>query len=225
MPTFDGKRVSGPWRRVLTQARGAGVRFTLNSGRRTMAEQWALYRNPPRFPDGTPVPVAFPNPLAPHIRAGFPAHALDINAVDGGETRLEEWLERHGVAVSNPVASEPWHLTVPDAQLVALSNKIKRRKDTRRRRAINADRRKTIARKHGADFVAAIWHQAHKHDLPFALGLLGRGPRTERRHRRAPLQDRHRRPVQGVPAPQGREGHRRDARCRPRPAHVVLAAG
>lgn len=123
--TFDGHRVSNPWWRVLTAARADGVRFVLNSGRRTLAEQWRLYRNPPRDSNGRPVPVAFPSPNAPHIMVGRYAHAIDVNALDGGETRLQAWLEKHGVDVSNPVIGEAWHMVVPERQLVALAKRLK----------------------------------------------------------------------------------------------------
>jgi GH24 family phage-related lysozyme (muramidase) len=151
MPQFDGRRVSGPWKRVLSEARAHGVRFLVTSGRRTLAEQWALYRNPPRDGNGRPVPVAFPSPTAPHIHAGRPAHALDVNALDGGETRLEQWLERHGLDVSNPVAGEAWHMVVTDAGLRELSDRIEREHQAERERARRLNERKPAAHRKISD--------------------------------------------------------------------------
>jgi len=112
MATFQGKRVSRRWKAVLEAAVRDGVKFTLTSGRRTMSEQAALFRLNMVRP-GVPKPgrplTAFPNPLAPHIRVGSQAHALDINSLDGGETRFERWVEKHGVDWRNTVPGEAWH--------------------------------------------------------------------------------------------------------------------
>jgi hypothetical protein len=63
---FDGHKVSTSWDIVLTHARRMGVHFELDSGRRTMAEQWQLVREKglwsPRNPHGAAKPV----PWAPH---------------------------------------------------------------------------------------------------------------------------------------------------------------
>lgn len=127
---FQGKRVSRKWHRVLTRARAEGVRFMLTSGRRTMAEQWALFRqnmvwNGWRYVQrpGRPL-TAFPNPLAPHIRKGFANHALDVNALDGGETRLQRWLERKGAHPTNPVPGEAWHLELSRSDLRRLYRRL-----------------------------------------------------------------------------------------------------
>jgi hypothetical protein len=88
---FDGKRVSTSWDVALTHARRMGVKFKLDSGRRTMAEQWGLWRNYRKT--GHPV-AAFPSPRAPHIRVGRQAHAIDVNSIDGGETSPRAWCRR-----------------------------------------------------------------------------------------------------------------------------------
>lgn len=113
MPFFRGKRVSAEWHTVLTAAERAGVRFQLNSGRRTMAEQWALYRQYKRT--GWPV-AAYPNPNAPHIRTGRSDHALDVDTdVGDGESGLQAWLARQGLPTRNTVRGEPWHLEARSA--------------------------------------------------------------------------------------------------------------
>jgi GH24 family phage-related lysozyme (muramidase) len=157
MAQFDGKRVSRPWKRILTEARAHGVRFLLTSGRRTMAEQTRLWRNPPRDANGRPVPVAFPQPNAPHIWVGRPAHAIDVNALDGGETRLERWLENHGLNVENPVAGEAWHMVVTDGQIKELADRIKREHEKERDRVKRLNARKPPAhRKLSDDGLALI---------------------------------------------------------------------
>lgn len=124
---FDGKRVSKRWAVVLKRARKDGVRFQLTSGRRSMAEQWGLYRQ--NMLNGRPRPgrplTAFPSPTAPHIRVGNPAHALDVNALDGGEARLQRWLEKKGARPTNPVPGEAWHLELSLRDLTRLWRKYR----------------------------------------------------------------------------------------------------
>src|SRR4051794_23193212 len=107
---FQGKKVSTSWDIVLTHAQRMGVHFRLNSGRRTMKEQWFLWRN--RGQPGFAKVVAFPTPNAPHIRVGRQAHAIDVNSLDGGENRLQRWLAREGLHPRNTVPGESWHLEV-----------------------------------------------------------------------------------------------------------------
>jgi GH24 family phage-related lysozyme (muramidase) len=146
MPQFDGKRVSRPWKRILTEARAHGVRFLLTSGRRTMAEQTRLFHQNMQLVGGRWVRrpgrplTAFPSPTAPHIRVGRIDHALDVNALDGGENRLQAWLSNHGVLSTNPVSGEPWHLEAPAGDLRRLADRIERehRKERDRVKRLNA---------------------------------------------------------------------------------------
>lgn len=118
MITFQGKRVSRYWRRILVAA-AKDVHFTLDSGQRTLLEQAYLYRH--RGQPGFAKLVAFPSPTAPHIRVGRQDHCLDVDELDGGATRLAGWLARHGVHVKFNVAGEPWHMDPAGAgQLRAL---------------------------------------------------------------------------------------------------------
>jgi hypothetical protein len=121
---FQGKKVSTSWDIVLTHAQRMGVRFELDSGRRTMAEQWVLYRNYRKY--GKPV-AAFPLPNAPHIRLGRQAHAIDVNSLDGGENRLQRFLEKEGLHPTNPVRGEAWHLEVPESELRRYAQRVLRR--------------------------------------------------------------------------------------------------
>lgn len=123
MHRIDGHRVSPEWHDVLSAARADHVQFVLNSGQRTMSEQLALYVQ--NMSGGRPRPgrplTARPTPWAPHIRVGRPDHALDVSTLDGGETDLQRWLERRGATVTNPVPGEPWHLEIPQPDLLRLA--------------------------------------------------------------------------------------------------------
>ena len=128
---IDGKAVSKPWHTVLIEYRRRSKhRFTVNSGRRTMREQWALYR---AYKAGTGNLAAYPLPSAPHINYGRANHAIDVNALDGGAERLVRWLRRNGVNATRPIASEAWHVVAPRNDLLALAARIERdRKKTKR---------------------------------------------------------------------------------------------
>lgn len=123
---FRGVKVSGAWDTVLTEAARQGVRFQLNSGKRTLADQWRLVREKGVWSPSNKTGAARPTPWAPHIRVGSPAHAIDVQT--GGEDALQRWLLRNGVQAVNNVPGEPWHLDAPRTQLVALAQKIKRRR-------------------------------------------------------------------------------------------------
>lgn len=118
--TFQGKRVSAQWHAVLTEAT-RHVRFRLNSGQRTMAEQRELYR---LYKSGRGNLAAFPSPVAPHIRVGREDHAIDVDALDGGETRLQRWLEQQGARMSNPVRGEAWHMEIHPPDLARLAKRF-----------------------------------------------------------------------------------------------------
>lgn len=119
---FQGVKVSTSWDIVLTHAHRMGVKFKLDSGRRTMAQQWGLWRTYKRV--GRPV-AAFPSPNAPHIRVGRQAHAIDVNSLDGGETRLQHFLQKEGLHPTNPVRGESWHLEVGEGELKAYAKKVR----------------------------------------------------------------------------------------------------
>lgn len=119
---FDGQRVSARWAVVLKRARKDGAKFTVNSGHRTIREQLALFRRNMRWNGrrwvqrpGRPL-TAFPTPLAPHIRTGNPAHALDLETPEN----LAHWLRRRKVHVTFPVSGESWHLEIGLADLTRL---------------------------------------------------------------------------------------------------------
>ena len=127
---YGSVRVSKRWRTVLLAADEAGVRFRVTSGHRTAVEQGRLFRQNMRLVNGRWVPkpgrplTAKPSPNAPHIFTGRHAHALDVNSADGGEARLQKWLERKGARVRNPVRGEPWHLVVSGQDLKELAEKL-----------------------------------------------------------------------------------------------------
>lgn len=119
--TFHGQRVSRAHQVLMAAADEAGVRFTLNSGRRLLAEQEQLYRHPP---PGTPL-VARPTPNAPHIRRGRANHAWDVRFDDGGAGRLATFYRAHGVPIAFNVPGEPWHGDPYDeAALLAAARRV-----------------------------------------------------------------------------------------------------
>jgi hypothetical protein len=122
---FQGHRVSTSWDLALTHAQRMGVHFQLNSGRRTMAEQWFLWRN--RGKPGFAKLVAFPTPNAPHIRVGRQAHSLDVDTHAGGETHLQRFLAKEGLHPVNDVAGEPWHITVGERELRRYAKRVRAR--------------------------------------------------------------------------------------------------
>lgn len=122
---MDGHAVSKPWHTVLTHYRRVGGKFTVNSGRRTMSEQWKLYR---AYKAGNGNLAAFPAPNAPHINYGRANHAVDVNATDGGADRMVKWLRSKGVAAARPVGGEPWHIEVPRTDLLRLASSIERKR-------------------------------------------------------------------------------------------------
>lgn len=98
-----------------------------------MREQLALFRQNMHLVAGRFVPrprrplTAKPTPFAPHILVGRANHAIDVNALDGGEARLQRWLESHGATVTNPVPGEAWHMVISGRDLARLYHKFKSR--------------------------------------------------------------------------------------------------
>lgn len=123
-------RVSRRWRRALRAADRAKVGFHVTSGHRTLAEQEEMFERNMIRVGGRWIPrpgrplTAFPSPDAPHIFEGRHAHAIDVNALDGGEARLQRWLEAHGVRMSNPVPGEAWHMVADPADLAHLAAQL-----------------------------------------------------------------------------------------------------
>ncbi len=101
---FDGKKCSREWAGFLLAARKAGCRARLTSGKRTLAEQWVLYR---RYRAGVGNLAAFPNPNAPHIRA---RHALDVGPDNRAVTELIGYGARHDIYLRRTVRGEWWHV-------------------------------------------------------------------------------------------------------------------
>lgn len=168
MPRFQGKRVSSSWVVVLKQAEREGVKFRLNSGRRTMAEQQALYdRN---MLNGRPRPghplTAVPNPNAPHIRVGREAHALDVDSWNDGENKLQRWLRGKGLNAQNTVPGEAWHIEVPEAQLVAYVKRLRAERSVPKN-VLYAAR----AKKAGARYVLRIIAEAKRAGVQLSLAF------------------------------------------------------
>lgn len=131
---IDGKPVSKPWHTVLTHYRRTGGRFRVNSGRRTLRDQWRLYR---LYRSGRGNLAAYPNPAAPHIRWNRANHAIDVDAIahrTGRSTapeRMVRWLNEKGVKATRPVRGEPWHIEVDRADLLRFAKSIERKRAKR----------------------------------------------------------------------------------------------
>lgn len=118
-------RLSLPHYIVCTEAIRLGIiePDDLNEGRRTMGEQWAFFRNQPPL-------AAFPQPNAPHIWAGRPDHALDVNSFNGAAQRLAAFYRSLDIPVEFNVPGENWHMKVMSAaKLIAAAEKILRERD------------------------------------------------------------------------------------------------
>jgi hypothetical protein len=121
---FRGKTVSREWAIVLAAAADEGVRFTLNSGHRTMAEQQHLVDTQGLWSTSNPHGAAAPSATAPHIRTGRADHALDVDHVDGSADRLAAWLRSKGTHPGFPVSTENWHLELPGHELGRLARQL-----------------------------------------------------------------------------------------------------
>lgn len=124
---FRGKRVSKKWYVVLRHVERRGIKFSLNSGHRTIREQLALFRQNMHLVGGRWIPkpgrplTAFPSPIAPHVRTGRADHALDLD----NALAVARHLHAHGLHPSFPVFGEPWHLELPGAELTQLWRELR----------------------------------------------------------------------------------------------------
>jgi lysozyme len=161
-----------------------------------MAEQTRLFHQNMQLVNGRWVQrpgrplTAFPSPTAPHIRVGRVDHALDVNALDGGENRLQAWLSKHGVLSTNPVAGEPWHLEASAGDLRRLADRIKREHEKERDRVKRLNQRKPPAHRKISDdglaliaqfegFVPYAYNDAAGHATVGYGRLLHMGPVTQ----------------------------------------------
>lgn len=179
---YSGCQVSGQWRTVLRAADRAQVGFSLNSGHRTFEQQQELYDAYLRYLNGGPwaPKAAKPSHDAPHIWTGRPNHAIDVTSVDGGESRLQRFLESQGVWVDviNNVAGEPWHMFVPAEDLARLARKLKPRprRPSRGAKRVSARGLKFLVQQEGVRRYAYNDSAGH---ATFGVGhLIHRGPVT-----------------------------------------------
>ena len=121
---INGKKVSKPWHNVITHyERTTGNKLPLNSGRRTISEQWKLYK---LYKSGKGNLAAYPTLSAPHINYNRANHAIDVDTSGDAALNFVHWLVFKGVQATRPVPGEPWHIQVPRADLLALSKKIEK---------------------------------------------------------------------------------------------------
>jgi lysozyme len=144
---YGAVRVSRPWRTVLRAADRAKVGFHVTSGHRTMSEQAGLVREKGLFdPVRNPHGAAAPSPFAPHVRIGRANHAIDVDSLDGGETRLERWVDSQGATWMNTVVTESWHGELSGRDLARLARKIKRELRRERRAKARQARRERLGK-------------------------------------------------------------------------------
>lgn len=126
---YYGHLVSQEWDIVLRAADRAKVKFHLNSGHRTMAEQRKLFNQNMRMVHGQWVPrpgrplTAIPSPTAPHIRIGRIDHALDIDAP--GVDKFIKFCAKHGLKLRKTVPGEAWHVEADANQLAVVARKLR----------------------------------------------------------------------------------------------------
>jgi hypothetical protein len=102
---MDGKRVSKGWWYLLDAARRDGLDFRLNSGYRSVAEQWKLYR---AYKAGRGPLAAYPG-TSTHNKLGW-RQGVDIGPNSHEVDRLIAWADRRGVTLKRTVPGEWWHL-------------------------------------------------------------------------------------------------------------------
>lgn len=103
---YQGKKCSYCYAKLMTVA-SEDIHFRLNSGYRSVREQWRLYR---LYKAGKGPIAAFPG-TSTHNKRGY-KQGLDIDATDGGAARFKKWCASHGIYFDYTVAGEPWHLNV-----------------------------------------------------------------------------------------------------------------
>lgn len=99
------KHIRRGYSRLLRMADKDGVKFTLNSGYRSIRQQWVLWW---RYKRGKGPLAAFPG-SSTHNRRNW-KQGLDIDATNGGAERFRRWALRRGIVFKYTVAGEPWHL-------------------------------------------------------------------------------------------------------------------
>lgn len=151
---FDGQQVSPEWDRLLTDLRATGIRFHVNSGHRTLAEQKRMFDQNMHLFGGVWVPrpgrplTAVPNVNAPHVRPGRFDHAVDLD----GAAAVQAGARRRGITLRATVRGEPWHLEADASELRAY--RVRRAKEIaaakrRRRLAALRKRRRELLRRLG----------------------------------------------------------------------------
>ena len=110
-------RVSTQWLAALRAADRANVSFTVNSGARSRAEQERLIREKGCWSPSNTDGAACPWDRSNHVIKGRPNHSLDVSTLNGGEQRLQNWLNSHRFVrthgrATNTVLGEAWHLDI-----------------------------------------------------------------------------------------------------------------
>lgn len=114
MATHHGVRVSQPHAVLLAAYEDRHGTVYINSGQRTMADQWRMVRQKGIYNARTnPHGAAVPSPWAPHIKSGHVHHALDGNAPHPIRD-IASFYRSQGVPVAFNVSTESWHMDTLD---------------------------------------------------------------------------------------------------------------
>lgn len=102
---YDGVNTCRLYARLLTMAHEDGVKFKLDSGYRSVRQQWKLWL---LYKSRKGPIAAFPG-TSTHNKKSW-KQGLDVNAIDGGTQRFRSWAAKHGIIFDLTVSGEAWHL-------------------------------------------------------------------------------------------------------------------
>ncbi len=102
----DRKNVRRAYARLLHMAGAAGINVRLNSGHRSIAEQWRLYR---LYKQGKGPVAAFPGKSTHNKKDYRQGLDIDMYAQDGIKPFIR-WCRGHNIYFDYTVPGEGWHI-------------------------------------------------------------------------------------------------------------------
>lgn len=146
--TYKGVQCRRAYVRALIMANEEGYHCHLDSGFRSVAKQWKLWF---KYKAGKGPLAAFPGTSTHNKRTW--QQGMDINSLDGGTGRFQNWARKHGMTFNLTVPGEAWHLNAAknyDHTIYVLWHRRLERIDARKREArarLEEDRKRKT--KHG----------------------------------------------------------------------------
>jgi lysozyme len=105
-----------------------------------------------------------------------------VNSLDGGETRLERWIEKQGANWMNTVPGESWHGEISRTDLAKLFRKFRPKPKPKPPQRLSIKGRQFLAAREGA--IRYAYNDSAGH-ATFGIGhLLHHGPVTEEDRRK-----------------------------------------